>query len=356
MPIKRNIPGQLREQEMQGIEILAGLVPAGGAIVEVGSLLGLSSWIWAKSADPTTTVYCIDPWEAGKGSNFVQLAHQNQQQFSKAQFVKNTSDCENVVALQGFSPQDFSDWHRKIDLYFEDAVHTDPIFSQNIEFWSSHLTPGGILCGHDYHRNFPDVQNGAQRYAKRMERALRTIGSLWYLLPQSIEDSLDETVVEKLSRLSILERFSEHLPPPRNEENLKEYSKRVVSNITDFRHCITLSPVPDAVAQGETITITGFVRNTTSEDWPVILMDTAVLRVGAELKSATGKKVDATRAFINRPVLSAGETIEFSIDLRTGSAPPGPTLVHIDLVYEHVMWFAAQGARSADVIIELHQR
>ena len=48
MPMN-DFPGQLHREEMRAIELLAQLVPENGHIVEVGYLLGLSSWIWAKS-------------------------------------------------------------------------------------------------------------------------------------------------------------------------------------------------------------------------------------------------------------------------------------------------------------------
>ena len=51
------------------------------------------------------------------------------------------------------------------------------------------LAADGILCGHDYHPNFPDVCNGAARSANSLGRTLHVIGSLWYLLPASLEAS-----------------------------------------------------------------------------------------------------------------------------------------------------------------------
>lgn len=63
MPYNLRIPGQFTERELWAIEALAKLVPPGGVVVEVGSFLGMSSYAWAKSVDPSVTVYCIDAWE-----------------------------------------------------------------------------------------------------------------------------------------------------------------------------------------------------------------------------------------------------------------------------------------------------
>lgn len=206
MPINRSIPGQLQEEEMQAIEALATLVPAEGTIVEVGSLLGKSSWIWAKSAPPNVKVCCIDPWElAGKGGNFAVLAGAHNQSFSMKQFTTNVSDCPNIVAMQGFSPRDFSNWSEPVDLYFEDSVHTDPIFTENLNFWASRLKPEGILCGHDYHDKFPDVKRGAERLASSFGRSLRIIKTLWYSLPRSIKCERSD-VCGSLARLKSMSR------------------------------------------------------------------------------------------------------------------------------------------------------
>jgi len=39
------IPGQLSTKEKEAIALIAHLVPRSGTVVEVGSLLGLSSWL-----------------------------------------------------------------------------------------------------------------------------------------------------------------------------------------------------------------------------------------------------------------------------------------------------------------------
>jgi hypothetical protein len=187
MPINLNIPGQLTQLETKAIELTASLVPEKGVIVEVGSLLGLSSWIWAKSADPSVTVYCIDPWESqGSGGNFGKLAESRGQRFTKEQFLKNVADCTNIVALQGYSPKDFQDWTRTIDLYFEDAVHTDPTLTANIGFWSHHLNINGILCGHDFLDRFPDIVREARRNAFEKKRQLWIFDAFWMVMPEAV--------------------------------------------------------------------------------------------------------------------------------------------------------------------------
>jgi len=222
MPINDSIPGQLHREEMRAIELLAQLVPENGHIVEVGSLLGLSSWIWAKSVHDSVTVHCIDPWElAGSGGNFKLLAENYGQTFSKEQFLANVSDCPNIRAHQGFSPDDFANWTQPIDLYFEDAVHVDPILARNLEFWSSHLKASGILCGHDYTERFPDVRAGVVRLAERYNRRLLIINSLWLLLPNEFQESTEENtsgIVRQLQDLAgLYPPLSQQVAAQRNQ-------------------------------------------------------------------------------------------------------------------------------------------
>ncbi|MFM9859767.1 class I SAM-dependent methyltransferase [Pseudoxanthobacter sp. M-2] len=182
MPYNISIPGQVSEWELRAIEALAALVPVGGTIVEIGSLFGRSSWAWAKSADPSVTVCCIDPWEGNEGIRPMEQAYGIS--FGIDQFLANVANCPNVQALQGYSPEDFQTWDRPIDLFFEDSVHADPILSANMAFWSSHLRPTGVACGHDYRPRFPDVVAGVRALADRLGRELIVVEYLWCLLPQ----------------------------------------------------------------------------------------------------------------------------------------------------------------------------
>ena len=253
MLINRSIPGQLREEEQFAIALLAKLVPINGTIIEVGSLLGRSSWIWAKNAHSSVTVNCIDPWEKTGGSNFKKLAGENNQTFSLRQFKINTADCHNVVALQGFSPADFRDWRGQIDLYFEDAVHTDPILAENLGFWGSRLKPNGILCGHDFVDNFPDVQRSAREAAAAMNRKLHVIGSLWFILPEELENPAELKTAEIIAQLRELEGYEATLPKLNVNESFLNYTKRIVAQIGAFDYRMTFDNLPVSVAMGEFI-------------------------------------------------------------------------------------------------------
>lgn len=181
MPYNTNIPGQVSEYELRAIEAVAGLLPEKGHMVEVGSLFGRSSWAWAKSCDASVTVHCIDPWQGNEGVRTMEEMYKVK--YGIEGFRKFTADCPNIEAHQGFSPKEFKNWSQQLDLYFEDAVHVDPILSENIDFWASKLKPSGILCGDDFRPRFPDVCAAAERMAIKLGRRLQKVDFFWCLLP-----------------------------------------------------------------------------------------------------------------------------------------------------------------------------
>jgi len=212
MPYNDCIPGQITLFQMRAIEIVSALVPERGKVVEVGSLFGSSSWCWAKSVHPSVAVHCIDPWVRNPG--VASIEKRLNIRYGVEQFLAYTKDCPNIKAEQGYSPQDFSDWSDKIDLYYEDAVHVDPVLTSNLDFWTSHLKPAGIVCGDDYRPRFPDVRNGAARLAERLGRSLVTVENFWCLLPS--DDLLPGAadVRRQLEDLSEQYRFEQHLRGP----------------------------------------------------------------------------------------------------------------------------------------------
>lgn len=151
------IPGQLSDLEMRAIHDLAGKVPGGGVIVETGSLYGRSSYLWADGAGPSVAVHCFDPWQRAQWIIDYVEGPLGAPEFSLDAFKNFTADCSNIIAVPGYSPQSAEGWTAPIDLFFEDAVHEDPIFGMNCDFWLSHLKPGGYFCGHDFRLDYHDI-------------------------------------------------------------------------------------------------------------------------------------------------------------------------------------------------------
>jgi len=183
MRINTRIPGQMTEEELASLARLAATVPTGGRILELGSLFGLSSWTWAQNASTSVTVYCVDPWQ--RAPWIEALERKFNVTFGLETFQRHTADCPNIVALPGYSPMDLGDWNLPLDIYFDDSVHTNPIFRQNLRFWLRHVKPGGILCGHDYGPAFPDIVAEVQELAGELGTSPEVVGTFWVIhLPQ----------------------------------------------------------------------------------------------------------------------------------------------------------------------------
>ncbi|WP_254070717.1 class I SAM-dependent methyltransferase [Acidisphaera sp. L21] len=356
----------MRDNEAEAIELVASLVPRHGVIAEIGSLLGRSSWIWAKSADPSVTVHCFDPWEqSGAGGNFGKLAHEHGQRFNNAQFLANTADCENIRAHQGYSPNDFLDWTVPVDLFFEDAVHADPVLSRNLEFWSSHLKPDGIACGHDYISRFPDVCRGANQLARRLGRSLRLIGSFWLLLPDVVERSEDWRVRAALGQLTALQGAPTSASHP-NESSApaapgpgqigdKVAAKRIIAGVPSFAYDIIFYPpgLPATLVHGEPLTIRGQLRNSSRAVWRVTLGAEMVLEFGCELWDSGGHKIAVDRAIVDGNEIVPGQILRFDLQLSTARAGLGPARFMIDLLYRHIAWFGAVGGKPVEATINI---
>ena len=127
-----DIEGFMTEPELQFIEKLAETVPKDGIILEMGAYKGRSSYAWAKSCDPSVTVYCID-------------RHQQDD------FVINTKDCHNIKLIIGWFPYNAKYTGPPIDIYFLDGLHSNPDDIDGINYILPYLKPNALLIGHDYY-------------------------------------------------------------------------------------------------------------------------------------------------------------------------------------------------------------
>lgn len=177
MQHKDEIPGQVHGVELDFIaELAAGLRP-NARLVELGSLFGRSSWTWAQAKPSGATLYCIDPWR--REHWICALETEFKTHFGLETFCRHTADCTNLVPLRTTSPDGLIDWVLPVDLVFDDSVHSNPVFRQNLDFWRPLLRDGGILCGHDYHPDFPDVMAEVDALAKREGAVVERAGAVW---------------------------------------------------------------------------------------------------------------------------------------------------------------------------------
>lgn len=184
------IPSQLSDLESKAIALVASHLPNACSIVEVGSLFGRSAWLWANNAPADVTIYSIDPWV--RNSDTIPIEMQFKMELNIRTFLNNTQGFDNIVPLKGRSPDDFLYWNKPVYLYFEDAIHEGDIFFRNLEFWSSKVVPGGIICGHAYNHEFPDVRYGACLLCQKLGGRLIVCESFWCILQPNHVELLNE--------------------------------------------------------------------------------------------------------------------------------------------------------------------
>ncbi len=167
-----SIEGFMSEGELKIIEKWASTVPDNGVVVEVGSHLGRSSYCWAKTIPQTAKLYCIDHWLDITYNNVI-LSNR----FPR--FLENTKDCTNIITIKGKAPNiDYPG--TLIDILYIDASHTNPSDLEIMLFFKKFLKPNALICGHDYHDDWPIVVKNV----KILERIYNTKAKLFPLNTQ----------------------------------------------------------------------------------------------------------------------------------------------------------------------------
>ncbi len=148
-------------------------------IVEVGSWTGGSALVLAEAA-PEAKVYCVDCWAEGQGAPPVGgMADYSPLEAFQA-FCHNMGDLllERVFPLRGLSSVWAPVFPLWADLIFLDGDHSYKEVRRDIELWYPKVRPGGILCGHDYERQFPGLKQAVNELVPQVQ--CRGI-SIWWV-------------------------------------------------------------------------------------------------------------------------------------------------------------------------------
>ena len=149
-----DIPGWMSEQEMTVISEIAAQVPENGVIVELGSYKGKSALVWASFCHPSVKVYCIDLF----------ASYTTDEPDFFEEFRENTKHLPNIIQIRGLCPILLDYPGDPIDVFFNDAVHYNPMDWNNIQYFKKYIKPGGLLVAHDYiPETYPDVVENASR-------------------------------------------------------------------------------------------------------------------------------------------------------------------------------------------------
>lgn len=147
-----SVPGFLADNELRFLGALAAIVPALGAVVEIGSFKGKSTVVLASIAARygLGQVVAIDP-HAGLSylGNHVAPVYQNPTFSEFLASLKAARVEENVEVRRDFSRNVAAEWNRPIRLLWIDGDHSYPGCKQDFDLFSPYLSEGAVIAFHD---------------------------------------------------------------------------------------------------------------------------------------------------------------------------------------------------------------
>ncbi len=172
------VQGFLQSGDMELLPHFVASMPLGAKIAEIGSFLGLSGIIMARTlyghGNYGAKIFCIDNWQGS-------IEHQSIQEVKDGQlfdvFMKNIDDSglrnfivpiksDSVVAAQRFDDRSF-------DMIFIDGDHSFEGCYADLVAWHPKLKRGGVFLGHDC---YPDVRRAVELFMKDKELCFTLFG------------------------------------------------------------------------------------------------------------------------------------------------------------------------------------
>lgn len=133
-----------------------------------------------------------------------------------------------------------------------------------------------------------------------------------------------------------------------------EYKQQAQSKSESFYHAnLSNLKLPAQMATGQVYTGTLTVQNTGTASWPAaIVQEGTGVNVAYHWLDKNGQVVihDGDRSPL--PIMQPGQQAQVNVVVKP-PAQPGSYILEIDLVYEHVSWFAAQGNPTLKLPVEV---
>ena len=320
MPYNLRIPGRFTERELWAIEAMAKSVPPGGVVVEVGSYLGLSSYAWAKSVDPSVTVYCIDAWEED-GEYAQKWQEKYQIDYSLEKFHEFTQTCSNIVVLKGFSQHIFADWDKSIDVYFQNIGRQHTVIGENISLWSQFVKVDGLICGYGYGGEFPCVID-----------EVRKLANLYGVEPVIVEKIWCLTTGVSVNKLNTITK---------------------INDIHGYEYELNISEPPALLEPGDLLKVSGKLKNISGRDWDIFIDDKETIKIGIQVYEENKPGRQEFRRSLGVDKFFDGATIEFECLIDTKPLQQGKIRLVFDLVAEGRYWFEDKGAKPETIIVQV---
>ena len=323
MPYNLRIPGRFTERELWAIEAMAKSVPPGGVVVEVGSYLGLSSYAWAKSVDPSVTVYCIDAWEED-GEYAQKWQEKYQIDYSLEKFHEFTQTCSNIVVLKGFSQHIFADWDKSIDVYFQNIGRQHTVIGENISLWSQFVKVDGLICGYGYGGEFPCVID-----------EVRKLANLYGVEPVIVEKIWCLTTGVSVNKLNTITK---------------------INDIHGYEYELNISEPPALLEPGDLLKVSGKLKNISGRDWDIFIDDKETIKIGIQVYEENKPGRQEFRRSLGVDKFFDGATIEFECVIDTKPLKQGKIRLVFDLVAEDRYWFEDKGAKPETITVQILPR
>lgn len=133
-------------------------------LLEIGSYMGESTFIFA-SHMIFDEIHCIEPFDKdGNIELFNEMSDRTWDEV-KREFWTNTRHWDNISLHNDFSyniHDNFAD--ESFDVIYIDGGHEYAQVMRDLELYYPKLKPGGIICGHDYAFNFPELVKAVDKF------------------------------------------------------------------------------------------------------------------------------------------------------------------------------------------------
>ena len=116
---------------------------------EIGTLWAQYAKI-LKRYNPDLILYCVDPWKIYDGIQYFTQKKLTQSYNLAVHRMKDFKDVHFIKKKSMDAVKDFKD--NSLDFVHIDAHHEFPYVTEDILYWSKKVRPGGIVSGHDYHK------------------------------------------------------------------------------------------------------------------------------------------------------------------------------------------------------------
>lgn len=157
-------------------------------VVEVGSWAGESAVaIASKFGEAGGIVFCVDTWQGNTGDWTGELVEKlGGPERLIDWFAKNCGPMLNTqirpVRGESVKVAESFEEEQELDLVFIDASHDEEEVRADLHAWMRHLSPTGVMCGHDYCEEFPGVVDAVNAFCAEAGITPHLAGdtSIWY--------------------------------------------------------------------------------------------------------------------------------------------------------------------------------